>query len=288
MDIDFSKAKKICRRTKEILEKNILIPANLHSSFKHVCNLITDNGDFIPLISKDVPMQVMSIKLDISEFQNFENTRFELFLSDFESTEIWNPEPHFLKNIISETEIISRLEKIKYIILKYGKLEGLGSLVTELYSENHNSNIYCDFAKPRIIKLLDAVKNNDTGNISRYAKKIIGFGIGLTPSADDFLAGFMLSAIYLKGMQNKDLSKIKNINKNIVSDMNTTKVSSEMLKFAAIGESSENVRDFFLSFFGGTEDALFISAKSVLENGSTSGTDCLAGIYTGIRSFIDF
>lgn len=52
-------------------------------------------------------------------------------------------------------------------------------------------DLRCETALPRIQGLLAALKAQDPSQIELYTKSLLGFGLGLTPSGDDILAGLM-------------------------------------------------------------------------------------------------
>lgn len=100
---------------------------------------------------------------------------------------------------------------------------------------------------------------------SKGLKSLVGLGLGLTPSGDDFLAGllalqFATGRIFLK--EDLDLKS-------------TNYISGEFLSYAQEGIFSEDIKRLF------TEDVSF--AKEILKSGHSSGADTLFGIYYGLQ-----
>lgn len=115
-------------------------------------------------------------------------------------------------------------------------------------------------------------------------KNIIGYGIGLTPSMDDFISGMMISRIYIFYYLEKNLQTAYEFNHAIIKEIDnkTTRISEEMLKYSSLGQGNEYIKDLMISFLGNfpMEDFERNLLRSI-EIGETSGTDMLLGIYTG-------
>jgi hypothetical protein len=123
----------------------------------------------------------------------------------------------------------------------------------------------------QILLMLSGIKENQ--NIT--AKNIIGYGVGLTPSADDYLLG-MLSVFdhYNEITKRSILSEyIKKYSHT------TTEVSGWMLKYGSEKKLYPHiVIDYFIQNAGvGNFPADF------LKHGSSSGIDMLCGMYCGLN-----
>lgn len=107
------------------------------------------------------------------------------------------------------------------------------------------------------------------------AKNIIGYGVGLTPSADDFLLG-LFSLLEAKG-QEKKRENLKKYSKSHLHG--TTEVSQFMLTYAM---EYYAYPQFLVDYLHkpGEENEDF---KEFLAHGSTSGMDLLAGVYAGMQ-----
>jgi hypothetical protein len=119
------------------------------------------------------------------------------------------------------------------------------------------------------------------------AQQMIGLGPGLTPSGDDFLSGFLL-ALQLAGCAAGSCTEwLERVSAGVsaMAHGRTTLVSSTQLCLAAQGEADEVTGRAITAILWGEID-LNASAKALLEVGSTSGSDILAGINTA-ASIID-
>lgn len=112
---------------------------------------------------------------------------------------------------------------------------------------------------------------------------IVGLGIGLTPSADDFLAGFF-GVLFAARPAFREwaavhgdvwLSRVKG---------QTTFLAGEMLKRTLAGEANEAALGVMRVCFGNEKKSLEEVAQRLMALGSTSGTDMLAGMAFGLET----
>lgn len=112
--------------------------------------------------------------------------------------------------------------------------------------------------------------------------RLIGLGIGLTPSGDDFLCGF-LAGLRLCHSAFDDAAIMQTaLSQTILSHTDRTNdISAAFLKSAAAGQFSRPVhllREAFL-----TPEAIYQAFSGI---GHSSGIDTLCGIYTALLLFI--
>ena len=88
-------------------------------------------------------------------------------------------------------------QALREIILSNGKPEGFAPLFTILEDDPSPlpDNLYVRYAAERIPALFAALRQKDAEAAAEAAYSIAGCGIGLTPSADDFLCGVMASVL---------------------------------------------------------------------------------------------
>ena len=99
-------------------------------------------------------------------------------------------------------------QALREIILSNGKPEGFAPLFTILEDDPSPlpDNLYVRYAAERIPALFAALRQKDAEVAAEAAYSIAGCGIGLSPSADDFLCGVMASVLasaIARGEQNK-------------------------------------------------------------------------------------
>lgn len=185
-----------------------------------------------------------------------------------------------------------RLSLLRDFLLKNGNPDGFLPLLSLLHETGTAvpSNVYAAFASARLPALFEAVRSGGVKEAGEAAHAIAGCGIGLTPSADDFLAGFIVS-VYLEAFRRRELPEAKPLLDRMAEEAasRTNIISGTFLREASLGLCSEDVLRFFGAFCSRVLSQGFIlSAMNVLAFGETSGTDILTGIYFGQKNYPHF
>lgn len=144
-------------------------------------------------------------------------------------------------------------------------------------------NLYTAYMRPRLEGILSGLKAGDNHVLTLAVRELVGFGPGLTPSADDFLTGFLGASYLLKG------EGIVHILRDAVKRNlgRTTGISSIMLSYAAEGEFNEFLKDLIIGL-ASSEDTdcimrLFLREAGI---GATSGIDAVSGLVWGLEFFM--
>ncbi len=144
--------------------------------------------------------------------------------------------------------------------------------------ENYSCELYAPALKKVCRKLLEFKPVNLYD--SYYIESLIGFGIGMTPSGDDFLIGLMAS---LKGSYFFERVK-ETINKALFK---TNQISREFLRCAVLGEFSASFAELIRAANDGIDAEKYFLKISL--KGHTSGKESLLGFLKGLdireRSF---
>ena len=147
--------------------------------------------------------------------------------------------------------------------------KGLAPLVRPLFGLPGNLDLRCETALPHVEGLLNALHTSDTASITRYVKALLGFGLGLTPSGDDVLAGLMYG---LRHSPLRTCVPVATLTEAIQTNapQRTNAISADYLlalcRDAAFTRLSEAWRD------PGS------CAGALLEIGSSSGSEMLLGL----------
>lgn len=304
------KAIWICANAKKLIEERKEVVGLVHSIFNRTCNIITGDDILISLISSQIPIAPRSISLHLPEDRDLYSFELEKgmgfvinenmiaigrngFTIDLAQSKVWNPGPILDFKGVSEDIVLKNIESFKETLLEKGNFNGIAPIfldISNYLKDDHGiakkpqTNHYCTFIQAKMQKLIELLMEENIEGIGVMAKQIIGFGPGLTPSTDDFLAGLMVSMLYCRKYYQLNLSDVYQINKILVNGAvgRTTKVSSEMLQFASRGQVAEHIRNLMVNIFS-VEDAKQIikNTCTVIETGETSGSDLAAGIYIG-------
>ncbi|MDP3446014.1 MAG: DUF2877 domain-containing protein [Ignavibacteria bacterium] len=265
----------------------------IHSIFDKVINIKSINGEIYTIANEFTDNAPYTLKTDFNNsFKDFidndskisidkERIIFDNLEIRLSNTIIWNSRKTEIsdkhsKNIKSNIEIYNRLIRssgkeggCKYSYLKYFlNLDITGNLIEKELGY-------------RIISLYENLKldNFETEAIN----KIIGFGMGLTPSGDDFLTGFL--GVISMNESTKDV--FDRFKESIVTRLSlTTEVSSSMLKAATKEKFREILNDFILSFLQDNNKFFENKLEKLLDIGSSSGTDISVGVVLGFLYLI--
>lgn len=302
----------ICSELYKVIQKNQL-RGQVHSVFDNSFNVIDENAQLITFLSPNKPMSPNSIKieekisfLDLPIKQGQRLTFFKDFVLNedsktviyYDKASLWDKSPILLTdaNLLRESmeNVFRKLNSMGTFILREGKKHGIVPLLKTLEGRIKgvelfiNDNIVLtkkeEFIQERFLSFIDSYINEDIEEISLRASKIVGYGIGLTPSMDDFLSGIMISRIYLSSYLNQDIEKAYEINKAIIKHIlnKTTLVSQEMMIHSSRGEVNEDLRNLMISLLTNRyADSFYECLKKVSSFGETSGTDMISGIYIG-------
>lgn len=302
------KVEVICKSIYEEIVKREFI-GEVHSVFNNSFNILDNNNLFYTFINSNKSMSPYCIRIDedksflelgVNQKMEVRILQKKFIIKDlnteieFDKTKFWDKKPNLIFEISSINSVYLKLKYIGKFISQKGKRTGIFNLNTSLLgrvegiefdlSEDITLSLADEFIKERFRSFIDSYIDEDTPNIYKKSKRIIGFGVGLTPSMDDFLSGLMISRVYYSYYLNLDMSNALKINKSIVNDIEnkTTLVSENMLKFASNGEVNDDIRNLMTNILGNDSiNSLKAKLEKIINFGETSGTDILLGIYTG-------
>lgn len=305
-------ASSICKKLYKVIQENSL-KGQIHSVFDSSFNVLDQDNQLISFLGPNKPMAPNSIK--IAEKISFLDLGLEQgqkleFYDDFvlikenntviyyDEAALWEKSPILFtdENLTRDSmeNVFRKLEKMGIFILEEGKKNGIVPLLKTLEGSIKGAELLLDdsiavskkeeFIKERFLAFIDSYIKENIDEISLRASRIVGYGIGLTPSMDDFLSGIMVSKIYLSSYLNYDDKKAYGFNKAIIKDIEnkTTLVSEKMLMYSSVGEVNEHVRNLMVSLLTDSSIEVFYEClKKVADFGETSGTDMISGIYIG-------
>jgi hypothetical protein len=193
-------------------------------------------------------------------------------------------------HIFSVSKVMSNLDYATELCLLNGSMDGLGKLLS--YQEHlicdrtiseAGLNSFCRFSIIPIMNLMAAIERNDSYLLERSLKKLIGLGVGLTPSSDDMLIGLFTTLYFFH--RHIKLNYISSLAKALyfLSIGKTTLISEIFLKFISQGERFEILDDAIMAVLSTSKPNLYVRINKVLSIGSSSGTEMILGILLGIR-----
>ena len=273
-------------------------PAAVHSVFRTSANLLYQ-GQLVTLLDDTRPLYPCAVRLGgpllvltagepvllCREHILFPRSGFTVTLDRAQVTSL---------SLLSPPSTLQQphpaaAEALRETILTRGKPEGFAPLLTMLEASPSPlpDNPYVRYAADRIPALFAALRQRDAEAAAEAAYSIAGCGIGLTPSADDFLCGVMASVLasaIARGEQNKWLPITAAMAKRAAPRTNL--ISAAFLRQAACGQLSSDVLTLIRTLYSSVLSLRLPSAAmNVIAFGETSGTDILTGIYFGQKIY---
>jgi len=214
----------------------------------------------------------------------------EVLEISLEGAELWLPKTR-VEGCLSPELIRRNLGLVTQHAVSKAKRGGLGQLLPHVNQiavgdapRISGLNVVAETVLPRLVDLVSAVKSGDVEKVEAAARGLIGLGPGLSPSADDALAGFTAAMWWVSHSLGKNIDNVKRINAAIAGCADaTTSLSQQLLKRAAKGETNERVEGLLKSILAGPAESIGARVEGVLEIGETSGVDMMVGLLLGIE-----
>lgn len=201
-----------------------------------------------------------------------------------------------IKTSLALEGIVKNCNTARDVGRKYGKRESLLDLIEKLDVlvkgapiDVKGFNLCSRHTISPLKMLVKAVLAKNLNDVCRSAKGLIGLGLGLTPSCDDMLAGFMSSLLVATEALGGNVDYAKEVSQVIASSTQgqTTLLSQKLLEGAALGEVPELIHNVVEAISIGTEEEVREVTHNLLAMGHFSGADTLLGILLGFYMTIN-
>jgi hypothetical protein len=128
--------------------------------------------------------------------------------------------------------------------------------------------------------LAQATERRDVMGVAGAAARLVGLGPGLTPSGDDFIAGY-LAALWSRAGLERDIDAMLHSLGDALAPLylRTNAISRQMLSDAAHGRFAERLIDVTRAVAGAGE--VVDATMRALASGHSSGADTLCGLFFG-------
>lgn len=265
----------------DLVFENYGLKGKIVNIFDHVVNIRTGKEKGFALIDTKVVDAPYHLKLSDVTFQKIHRTlrnNSRITLTDdkivYNNSAVQIDEKEKFFGKIDKIKTIDKEKIIKWTEFVINKSQNLGSLDKTIldYKKilNNNGEFNLNPLQNQFYKILNSIISKN-GNLS----ELLGLGIGLTPTGDDFIVGY-LSAVEA-GLA-EDKLKIR----ESLDDLNifklTTRVSGLHVKGALNHSFNGKVVNLYKNM--GLDSEKYIkSVKDLLKIGSSSGLDTLSGIY---------
>lgn len=276
--------------------------ASIHSVYPHAVNFLIREDALITITSKDdiTPMGLTvdcglsfvefirageEVVLDLDRF-TAANGNFTLNLQDASIWQTWSKPNLALRPAEDIAQIRLKLSRW----LAQQPAEGLLPLLPcltrlSMSSKLVTDNIYSRYIAEDLGAFTRAINAYDWERALSLTDRLIGFGMGSTPSCDDFLAAYLVVFNIADALNQGQYAWIREFNQTIASKAKsrTTLISANMLRHAADGKiSRSHQRLIQICLFNNPYD-LEQTASRVIQHGATSGGDFLLGLICALE-----
>lgn len=257
--------------------------------FESACNLISPDGQVLSLVTETLGDGPFSLVVPPINFPNFiiadmpaTVDRAIVQIGDLEidtsTARVWEARPPWEVLRRNIPKIMACLPLITSALRDTAPSESFdrftfSSVDTGLRVEEE----MLQAAQSSIEKLVNGLQCGDLMLCAEGATGLTGLGTGLTPDGDDFLLGCVLAAWIKLADTSAETFAMRISN---AAAKRTTPLSLAWLNASARGECALKWHLMFESMLGGIEDVIYKTAKSISEQGHTSGASALAGFLT--------
>lgn len=266
----------------------------VHSVYHRTVNIYAENR-ILAFHPKSIPLTPLSLSLPMKDemFSSFAEavkkekaikTEYkksgELFLYvgydcwNVGETETWNP---VIEGRLNKEQMRLALPQIREIVMRYSVLGGFSDSVFR--NKNPEDDLMSKILREKTTMLLDvSVRPGKMEELSRIAGEMIGLGVGLTPSGDDFVTGLLFG--FLTGTFPFDEEEREEFLELVREQAKyTNDISRQYLLCACEGEFGENYHQ--LLRLCKTGNSILECLEQIIQTGHTSGLDTLNGIAAG-------
>ena len=290
---------------RSIIDSAVEGKGDVHSIFDSAINITIDHG-FISLVRDSIQRGPLNLvlqpragfggfsRLGLRTGDVVEVTPSTLRLASrvvvsLESAETYRSQTNISGRLLGNKEIRANLDAAAETTIALGDLAGIGGLVTILHPSGHRvceseTSVFSRAARIQFAELMRLLSSDtDQQELREVVRRLIGLGPGLTPSADDALAGLMIM-VGLYSSSSGRLTSISSLLMRVVAAEaigRTTRLSEECLKQAALGRGGELVMNLCAAILTEGPASVSRATSRALAVGASSGTDTVFGVILG-------
>lgn len=245
------------------------IEATVEGVFRRALNLIAPDGSLLTIHSRSGLRGPGSLLLDTEDCRLLGQTGDKISISK-RSIKLGNQSVGLDTCVFYSSRRLPVTGQPKPIAIDW--------LTSELRQKASSSSFWGsgeDYFSQAISEKLDRARRNFVKNPSDAdsVKQLIGLGIGLTPSGDDYLLGFLAVTKLSAHRLGYDRELAENIQKFLPR---TTRVSQHFLKAALEDQFSSLLYDFLVSMESGQGSQQELEV--LMSYGASSGSDIATGM----------
>lgn len=235
-------------------------------------------------VSKDIFTEIqIGTKVIVNPSTGISLNYHDLII-DIRKAITWQPEEYY--SDISASYIICNLKNLARKLIKTTNTDSFTSIVSE-FIENETFPL-----KPgnkisgQLLEFYSSLKESNFDQFLQYARGLIGYGQGLTPSGDDFLSGMALGV----ARYSKSYPKFQSYYPWFESLLNefqqkTTNLSGGLFRASLQGSADERIIHAFDQMMSKSANIPEVISK-ISTWGSSSGYDTIAGFLLIMKAII--
>ncbi len=301
------KCVKVCNNLIEMINNENVIEGCVHSIFSSTINILVENRRLVSVIKSEKSLCPYSVLVECDE--SFLDIPIKVgdvvYISKWDikfrkihlkiSKDTLDLSFKVIRKEKTDIHLVeTKIKDLKKYLLLNGNRSGILSVLGEIESifiEGMSRKIVCsnsiyeNFAS-KVKLFIGCLSDRTFDNLSYITSNLVGFGIGLTPSSDDFLCGIMAALLYGSSYTNYNSDYFLDIFEKMVLNIEnrTTLVSENFLINSSKGVFPIFIKELCSYLF--SDDSyekieLYRYMNKVLSYGETSGSDILCGIYIG-------
>jgi hypothetical protein len=287
------KAVSISRAIGSLVLRSVF-EARVLASFARACDLVTAEGDLLALVHPSVGNGPLNIVLDSPlAFEQWPKgtvvigdgcslavephamqggLRIELLDSS-----LWNPEPDW-ETLRTSLLLQRNLDHLLVYLRSNAPKHSLAQMLDGSNAKNPES--WKAVAMMGVAGLVSACRKGELAAVQSSAAMLCGLGPGLTPSGDDWLAGWLVGMCLSSRAADR-----KAVGQVILSaaQERTNTISLAFLQSAALGHVAESWHQLLSALAWGNVREVKRAAARAMAYGATSGADMMAGFLQGVR-----
>jgi len=246
------------------------VVVSVHS---RACHLRLDAGFLLVVVPPAVPLSPNGVAVDLAPHAWRRGHAVELGADALAGAEVWEPRPRVGR--LTPHALADRLHATRAVALGEGTTPSLLPLLWE-------SPDAWGVAGPAR-RLCAAAIRRDSASVARAATSLAGLGPGLTPSGDDFLAGFAAAWTLLAASLARDGAARRRVTAAVESGARAgaSPLGHAWLAHAVRGELPEPMTRFAGALLDAEPRDLAVAVRGVLAVGASSGTDWTVGFLLG-------
>jgi uncharacterized protein DUF2877 len=297
-----TRARRISRWVTDRLARRGPWTAVVVSVHGRVLNLRLESGELVCLGAVEVPLVANGLSVDLPP----EITLWRLGLetgqpATLSRTSLWVPaaklrvrfadacrwEPRPRSGRTSPSELRCRAERVRGLAMAEGASAGLLPLLWPPGGAGPPAGPARAAALPAEA-LAAAAAAVELDGVRRAAGRLAGLGPGLTPSGDDYLAGFAATWVLAREALGQGGRERDRVPAALAAGARSgaSPLGHAWIAHAARGEVAEPMGRLFVALLGGEPAGLVPATRGVLGLGATSGTDWMVGALASVQAVL--